>query len=229
MIDLTVTSMAYHDAATMPLLPSVLDYGVLLDLGFARSQLPDFANEAHWQVWLGPDAPADAVHRLEAAGLVVTSVTTQADRSAQLGRQGTALALLLLVACAIAGAVLAAGATALAVAVTGRRRSFELAALRAVGVRRRVLLRACVLEQLILLGTGFVLGLPTGIVAARLALPEIPEFSDTTPVPLDFSAHVVAIAAFAAVVLALLVLTALLAGRALMRAAVPTRLREAAP
>ena len=157
------------------------------------------------------------------------NVHTLAQRQSALARQGTALALLLLVACAIAGAVLAAGATALAVAVTGRRRSFELAALRAVGVTRRSLLRSCVFEQLILLGTGFVLGLPTGIVAARLALPEIPEFSDVTPVPLDFRAHVLAITTFAAFVLAILVVTAILAGRALMRSAVPDRLREAAP
>lgn len=229
MVDITATAMPYQEVATIPLLPSALDNGVIVDLGFIRSQLPDFDNEAHWQVWLGATAPPDAIQRLRAAGLTIGIVSTEKERSAQLGRQGTALALLLLVACAIAGAVLAAGATALAVAVTGRRRSFELAALRAVGVSRRVLLRSCILEQLILLGTGFVLGLPTGIVAARIALPEIPEFSDTTPIPLDFSAHVLAIALFGATVFALLVVTAFLAGRALMRAAVPTRLREAAP
>ena len=229
MLDITHTAMSYREVATVPLLPVALDNGVVVDLRFIRSQLPDFDNEAHWQVWLAADAPPDAVHRLQGAGLVVGTVTSRAQRSAQLARQGTALALALLVACAIAGAVLAAGATALAVAVTGRRRSFELAALRAVGVSRAVLLRSCVLEQLILLGTGLVLGLPTGVLAARVALPEIPEFSDPTPVPLDFAPHVLAIAVFALIVLGLLVVTALLAGRALMRAAVPTRLREAAP
>jgi putative ABC transport system permease protein len=123
---------------------------------------------------------------------------------------------------------LAAGLTALAVAVSGRRRAFELAALAAVGVSRRSLLRSCVGEQLILLGTGFALGVPTGVVAAALTLPVIPQYADTTPVPLDYAPQVLPVAAFAAALAAVLVLTALLSGRVLVRSAVPTRLREAA-
>jgi ABC-type antimicrobial peptide transport system permease subunit len=125
--------------------------------------------------------------------------------------------------------VLAAGATALAVAVTGRRRAFELAALRAVGLSRGGLLRSCVGEQLILLGTGFLLGVPAGLIAARLVLPAIPESSNSSPIPLDYTPQAVTIAAFVAGVAIVLVLTAVVAGRGLMRAAVPDRLREAAP
>jgi len=44
-----------------------------------------------------------------------------------------------------------------------------------------------VLEQLLLLGTGVVLGVPTGLIAARLAMPVIPEFADHTPITLDYS------------------------------------------
>ena len=218
----------YDQVATVPLLPVVLDTGAVVDVRYVRAQLLDFADDATWQVWLGPDAPADAVQKLEKGGLLVQSVQTQGQRRDVLGRQGPALALLLLVACAIAGAVLAAGATALAVAVTGRRRAFELAALAAVGVQRRPLLRSCVGEQLILLGTGFAIGLPAGVVAARLALPAIPEYSDQTPVPLDYAPHVAVVVAFAVVVGLVLVVTAWVAGRTLMRSAVPTRLREAA-
>jgi hypothetical protein len=219
---------AFTQTGTVSLLPVVLDYGVLVDVRYVNAQLPQFANEAGWQVWLGPRAPADGVQRLKAAGLLVQSVRTQGQRADELGRQGPALALLLLVACAIAGAALAAGATALAVAVTGRRRAFELAALSAVGVGRRSLLRSCVGEQLILLGTGFALGLPAGVLAARLALPAIPEYSDATPVPLDYAPHAAVIVAFAVAVGVLLVVTAWVAGTVLMRSAVPTRLREAA-
>ncbi len=226
--DSSGVSAPYQQVATVPLLPVVLDDGVVADVRYVKAQLLDFADEAGWQVWLGAQAPADAVQRLKAAGLLVQGVRTDGQRSDELGRQGPALALLLLVACAIAGAALAAGATALAVAVTGRRRAFELAALSAVGVRRRSLLRSCVGEQLILLGTGFALGLPAGVVAARLALPAIPEYSDATPVPLDYAPHAAVIAAFALAVAVLLVATAWVAGTALMRSAVPTRLREAA-
>jgi hypothetical protein len=226
--DSSGVSAPYQQTESLPLLPVVLDQGAMVDVRYAKAQLLDFADDAQWQVWLGPNAPADAVHRLTAAGLLVQGTSTQTARSDQLGRQGPALALLLLVACAVAGALLAAGATALAVAVTGRRRAFELAALAAVGVRRRSLLRSCVGEQLILLGTGFAIGLPAGVVAARLALPAIPEYSDPTPVPPDYTPHVVVVVAFAVVVAVLLVLTAWVAGRALMRSAVPARLREAA-
>jgi hypothetical protein len=226
--DTSGVSAPYQQMDTVPLLPVVLDSGALVDVRYVKAQLLDFADDAQWQVWLGPQAPPDAVHRLTAAGLLVQDTQTQGARSDQLARQGPALALLLLVGCAVAGAVLAAGATALAVAVTGRRRSFELAALAAVGVQRKPLLRSCVGEQLILLGTGFAIGLPAGVLAARLALPAIPEYSDTTPVPLDYTPDVVVIVGFTVAVAVLLVVTAWAAGRALMRSAVPTRLREAA-
>jgi hypothetical protein len=227
MIDESGGRTTYEEVGEVGLLPYALDNGALVDLRYLRVQLPNFDHEADWQVWVSPQAPPDAIERLKQAGLLAGSVTTQADRTAQLARQGPALALLLLVACAVVGAVLAAGATALAVAVTGRRRSFELAALAAVGVPRRSLLRSCTGEQLILLGTGFLLGIPSGIVAARVALPAIPEYSDTTPVPMSYAAHVGVLVAFATVVFVLLVVVAAVAGRALMRAAVPTRLREA--
>ena len=50
------------------LLPLVLDNCALVDVRFVRAQRLDFADEADWQVWLGPQAPADAVQRLRAAG-----------------------------------------------------------------------------------------------------------------------------------------------------------------
>ncbi len=226
--DATGASAAIVEAATVPLLPVAVDNGVLADVSFLQSQVPDFSNEASWQVWLGAAAPPDAVQRLKAAGLLVQSVHTQAHREQLLARQGPALALLLLVACAVAGSILAAGATALALAVSGRRRSFELAALRAVGVRRASLLRSSIGEQLILLGTGLLLGVPAGIVAARLTLAAIPEYSDVTPIPLDLTPNVPVLAAFVVAVAVLLVVVAVVAGRLLMRAAVPARLREAA-
>jgi hypothetical protein len=208
-------------------LPAVLDNGVLVDLPGLREQLPAFDSEASWSIWLGPDAPADAVDRLRAAGLVVEPGASYANRLDELGRQGPALALRLLVACAIVGSILAVGGTAIAIASTGRRRTFELASLRAVGIRRRMLLRASILEQLLLLGAALVLGVPAGYLAARLALPSVPEFADATPVALSYQPALSGIGLFALAFLLLLTLTAVLAGRALLRAAAPARLREA--
>jgi hypothetical protein len=227
LVDADSVTATFHVRHFVPLLPQVLDSGVLLNVQYLQDELPGFGSEANWFVWLGPHAPADWRKRLGDAGLQVVSQRTQSARAAQLARQAPALALLLLLACALVGAVLAVGGTAISISASSRHRSYELAALQVVGVSRRSLLRASVIEQLLLLGTAVVLGVPTGFVAARLTMPIIPEFADTTAVPLAFSPHVAPTALFAAAFVALLVLTAIVAARALMRIAVPARLREA--
>jgi hypothetical protein len=209
-------------------LPVVLDEGALVNLDYLRIRVLGFDREASWSVWLGPQAPADAVARLEKAGLIVQNRITESGRRAELGRQGPALGLLLLLACAIAAAVLAIGGTAVALLADARRRSFELAALRVVGVRRTTLRRSAVAEQVLLLGAAVLLGLPSGYAAARLVLPVVPEFSDPTPVALRYSPPVLIALATAAALAVLLWVAAVVAGWALARAAVPARLREAA-
>jgi hypothetical protein len=227
MSDETGAAAPLSVAGSPAVLPSVLDTGVLVDLAGLRAQLPGFDSEASWSIWLGPKAPADAISRLRAAGLVLEAGATTSGRLRELGRQGPALALRLLVVCAIVGSILAVGGTAIAIAATGRRRTFELASLRAVGIRRRTLLGACILEQLLLLGAALVLGVPTGYLAAGWAMPSIPEFADHTPVALGFRPAVWGAGLFALIFLLLLSITAVLAGRALMQAAAPARLREA--
>ncbi len=209
-------------------LPAVLDTGAIADLDYLRIRLPRFDFEASWTVWLGPHAPSDAVARLKQAGLLVQNQHSVGTRVAELGRQGPALGLLLLLVCAIAAAVLAVGGTAVSLLADARRRSFELAALRVVGVPQKTLRRSAVAEQALLLGTAIVLGLPSGYLAALFVLPVVPEFSDPTPVVLRYSPPVLLALACAAAFGVLLWLTALVAGRALARAAVPARLREAA-
>ncbi|MEO7263040.1 MAG: FtsX-like permease family protein [Jatrophihabitantaceae bacterium] len=227
MTDQTGAAAPYRVVGTPAVLPSVLDTGLLVDVTGLRTQLPAFDSEASWSIWLSPAAPADAIDRLRAAGLVLEAGDTKAGRLSELGRQGPALALRLLVVCAIAGSILAVGGTAIAIASTGRRRTFELASLRAVGIRRRTLLGACVLEQLLLLGAALLLGLPAGYLAARWAMPSIPEFADQTPVALSYRPALTGVLLFALIFLLLLGVTAVLAGRALLQAAAPARLREA--
>ena len=100
-------------------------------------------------------------------------------------------------------------------------------ALRAVGVTRRSLLRASIVEQLMLLSAAAILGIPTGFVAARLAMPVIPQFADSTPVALHYTPHWIPTLLFAGAFVLLLSLTAVVAAAALLRVAVPSRLREA--
>ena len=164
--------------------------------------------------------------RLRRAGLLVQNVTTTSQRVAALGRQGPALGLLLLLVCAVAAAVLAVGGTAVSLLADARRRLFELAALRVIGVSRRTLRASAVAEQALLLGAALVLGLPSGYAAAVLVLPVVPEFSDPTPTALRFRPPVPVALGCALAFAVLLGVTAVIAGRALVRAAVPSRLRE---
>lgn len=220
------TTATFTTVKYASVLPWVLDDGVLVDLPYLRASLPGFDAEANWQIWLGPNAPPDAVAKLRAAGLLVQSVHTVSARVTVLAREGPALALLLLMATAIAGAVLAAGGTAISISASSRRRSYELAALRTVGVRRKTLLFSGILEQLFLLLTAVVLGVPAGLVAARLAMPIIPQFADTTPIAMRYVPNWMVISGFTGAFVVLLVLTAVFASWSLIRAAVPARLRE---
>ena len=83
-----------------------------------------------------------------------------------------------------------------------------------------------VMEQLFLLLTAVVLGIPAGLVAARLAMPSIPQFADTTPIAMRYVPDWMVTSAFSAAFVVLLVLTAVFGSWSLIRAAVPARLRE---
>jgi hypothetical protein len=210
-----------------PVLPSVLDDGVMMNITYLQSQLPDFNNEAVWHVWLSDAAPADAIAKLRASGLTIESVSTEANRYAELARQGPALSLLLLLASALAGAILAMGGTAISIGASARRRSYEAAALNVVGVTKRQLYRAALYEQLLILGTAVVLGLPGGIVAAVLTLPVIPEFATGTPIQLIFAPPAGPLIVFAVAFAVLVFVAAAITAAGVLRAARPGRLREA--
>ncbi len=215
-----------HVVTTTTVLPVVLDYGAIADLSAVRTQLPSFDSEATWQVWLSPSAPADAVHRLQKAGLTVQGQTTASSRVAVLGRQAPALSLLLLLIASFVGAILAMGATAVSIAAAARRRSYEFAALRAIRISVRALFRATALEQSMLLGGAVILGVPAGIIAAIIALPVLPEFATSTPVTLSFVPHPLPLVAFAVLFAVLVAGTALIAAGRVLQQAQPSRLRE---
>jgi hypothetical protein len=151
-------------------LPRLGTDGVLADLEITARAATDPAPGLVFQVWANDRAPAPAALRkqLRAAGLPVVSVETVAQRSHQLGRTGSAMALTLLIGVALAAlavAVLAVLATAL---VQGRRRAYELVALRTAGVPERALRRSSLREYAVQLGFGTVVGLVCGATTARL-------------------------------------------------------------
>jgi len=215
--------------ATVDRVPRLLGTGGFADLAAARASLPAFDQLSRQQVWLGRDAPPDALARLQRAGLVLGTPDSVSEHVRSLRQQGPALALQLFLFASFACTALALAATVLALAAAGRRRSFELAALRTLGVRRRSLLGACLGEQLILLGTGLLLGVIPGLIAARVALPHLAEFADTPPTPLSYAPSAVALLIFAASLTLAVIVAAVVGGIALLRAAAPSRLREASP
>jgi hypothetical protein len=201
----------------------------LVDLDFARAAVPRFEEFVEQQVWLSDAAPADAADRLRNAGLQVVETRTTAARRDLLDRSAPALGLLLFAFAAAAAAVLAAGATALTLYLSGRRRSFELAAMLVVGAPRRSLLAAAVGEQLLVLGTALVLGVSGGLASALLVLPAVPELPAGPPPALRYAPHLGGLTLFLLGLLVVVLATAAGAATGLIRQARPRLLREAAP
>jgi putative ABC transport system permease protein len=235
--DPTSPSVANYDGLDTPVspvgpvdvVPQLGRVASLADLDYSRRALPGFEQFVDKQVWVGADAPRDAVARLRSGGLQVLDTRTTAGRRDLLDRTAPALGLKLFAFAGGAAAILAAGATGVALYLSGRRRSFELAAMLAVGAQRRSLLAAAVGEQLLVLGTAVLLGVLSGLGAALLALPAVPELPDPGPPTLVYTPHVLGLAVFLAALVAVVLTTALGAAAGLLRAARPGLLREAAP
>ena len=160
-------------------LPRVGRRGLLFDLDYAvrsaqrTSTLAD-NTRLNYEVWAGPQAPADLTARLAAAGLQIfgeTSIDAELD---QLSRGAPALGLRLYLIAGAAAVVLAVGAVLLTAYIGAQGRRYELAALRVAGVRPRVLRRGLRREYLHLLGLPLVIGLAAGVAGAALMLPGIP-------------------------------------------------------
>ncbi|MBV1852354.1 FtsX-like permease family protein [Catellatospora tritici] len=122
---------------TAPELPGVGIDGILVDLTTADRAADTFDNIAELQVWLAENAPADALDRLRAAGLVTVG-TVGVDELVERGlalRTGPGARFHL--GAALLALVLALVAVALIAAVDSGGRGAQLAALRTQGVPQR--------------------------------------------------------------------------------------------
>lgn len=165
-------------------LPQLDRNGVMVDFGTALAAMgKPAARRTQYQVWLSSDAPSDMAARLARQHVTVTRTIHSAKYLPALDHSGPAFADSLFLLSALAAAVLAIGATAVGRVLSVRRRSYELAALEAVGVSPRTLRRATAAEQGSVFGIGLVVGLAAGLVGSRLALPSTPVFVDTSTGP----------------------------------------------
>ncbi|MFL6077693.1 MAG: FtsX-like permease family protein [Mycobacteriales bacterium] len=209
-------------------LPRVDRAGELVDLEYAdRMATADFRDTLD-EVWLSPDAPSSFGRRLEAAGFHISDRSDLSARLHQLDRQGPALGLLLFLVAAVAAVVLAVAGVVTNSYLSGRRRAYELAAMRTFGVSRHTLVRAGGSEQRLLWGGSVVLGAVTGLVAAGLALPAVPFYSDEgAGPPLDYTPRWLLLGGLFVALLVLIGVLSALISRLLVRTGVPELLREA--
>jgi len=175
------------------------------------------------EVWA--TGAADPRPALERAGFLVRSTASAEPIRAFLAQLPPSLAVGLDGATAVGGLGLVTIGVAVGLSLAQRRRAFEFASLRAMGVRSRTIARIVVLEQAVLLGFAVLAGLALGYGVLRWLLPYVGR-SIGAPFPppvlvLDWTALGLALAAIV-VATAIGIAVAL---RALLRASVTGILR----
>jgi putative ABC transport system permease protein len=164
-------------AAVVPGLPRLGRDGMLIDLRFANLITTDGGAATQPQVWLGPKAPADAIARLQAHGLIVSGSTTPSIEAADLNLQGPAQALQFHLVAALLAVLLAIGALLLVAVVDLRPRTDELSAMRVQGVSARTVGRAASAGYASLAAVASLIGLVSAALAWWIAGAYLPLFT----------------------------------------------------
>lgn len=199
------------EVGRVDLLPRLGAVGRLVDLEYLNRLARSVGVATNAEVWLGPAAPADAVERLRAVGLVPGTERSLDGLVTALSQQGPALALRFHVATGALALLLAIGAVLLVAAIDRADRSVELRALRTQGLRRRDAAVYARRGYLWVVAVAVVAGIAAALVAWIAVGPFVPLFADRAPdgalfwprpiallLPALVSAAVLAAAAFAA-------------------------------
>lgn len=201
----------------------------LVDLDLALRLTSD-GGPGDGEVWLSRD-DRSAEHSLQAAllsrGVTVTGRETRGALERRYAGGGAVLALRLLLVCGAAAVLVAVGALAVGAWVGGRQRSYEVAALRVVGVPRRTVRRLLLLDNVGTVLVALACGTVAALIAVIAVLPVLPEFdAPSTWVAVRYAPDLPTAAdALGALLLLLLVAAAAVAGLQL-RAGRSDRLRE---
>jgi putative ABC transport system permease protein len=208
-------------------LPRLGPGGVLVDLGtLQRAQVGPTLAVASKEVWLGPQAPPDAVSRLRTAGLHIDQVQRSSTLISEAEHTGPALAYDFMLLATLVALLVAAVGQFGALAAGGRQRATEMVALEVTGVRRPILARSLGIEAGILALTAL-FGVPAGAGIAAIVLPSLPQLADATSAPLSYALPAFLILAVAlGAVLVVMVATAL-AARGILTSMSPSLLRAA--
>lgn len=213
--------------AALPWVPGAPANGVIVDRRYAELAAGGNLSAASQQVWLAAGALPVIKPKLQARGVRILSDSSIASAATQLQRQGPALASALFLSDAAAAALLAAGAAILGLYASARRRRYEYAAMEASGVRRRALRSALLIEIVVVLGFGTVVGTATGLTAARFVLRSVPEFSNPPAEPaLSYVPAAGPVTLVLGVAAALVLLAAVMSSVALIRGVKADLIRE---
>lgn len=221
--------VTYRVLARTGFVPRLGGNAVTVDLGLALRPAP-LAGNGDAQVWLSRDDPAaERVlrARLGTAGIGVTGRDVAETRADGYAGDGAVLALRLLLLCGAAAVAVAVGALLVSAYVGTGQRAYEVAALRAVGVRRRSVLASLACEHAATASVALVVGTAGAVAAAWAVLPVVPVFDTASEMiaprsALALVAGALTVAALAVLLVAVAVLTALLQ----LRAGRAGRLRE---
>jgi putative ABC transport system permease protein len=210
-------------------LPMVGNNGGLSDLTAALREYGDQASNitiTHLMVAAG--TPRSVLEQVRKEGVSLTDSRSEAEELEELRSDAFSLGWRVFLLVGVLTLVLAfLGVLALAV-VQLRWRSYEVAALRVVGVRRRDLRRAIVAEYVALLGMAVVGGALAAIASLLLVLPslDIGAIGEFDPA-VDFSLRWAVVAGVVAVVMVGVLVIALWISRRTVKQGTPATLRQA--
>jgi putative ABC transport system permease protein len=180
------------------------------------------------QLLVAAGTPAPVLDRVRAAGVPLTDPRSLAATLHDLRTDAFSLGLRLFLVVGAATLLIAVFGVFASAVLQSRWRSYEVAALRVVGVSHRVLVRASVLEYVVLLGVAVLLGVLSAYLSLRLVLPSISLGTAGVHEPVPVYATPWAVVAGVAVALFVLAtLIALLVSRRTTRRGRPSTLRWA--
>lgn len=179
-LDLDGSVLTVRPLTIVPTLPLIGYRGALVAYDFAQRAISNVENSTTYQVWLAPSASPSILQRLRADGVKIGPTAQASSLRGVLDHSGLALAYTVALLVSPIAAVLAIGTAAFVIVVDGRRRRREFASLSISGVPSRVVRRALLLENAVVLGVALVVGAVVGFVTDSLALSSLPEFAGGT-------------------------------------------------
>ncbi len=166
--------------------------------------------------------------QVEAAGAPLTPLGDLDETLTGLRNDAFSLGLRLFLMVGLATLLLAVFGVFASAVLQARWRAYEVASLRVVGVSQRTLLRASVLEYVVMLGLAVLLGVAAAYVALLLVLPSLSlgTAAEHEPAPL-YAAHGMVLAGVGLALFVVATLIALLVSRRITRLGRPSTLRWA--